>query len=447
MNPPTSPARLLLAIALAASAAPARASDWPNYRGPNHDGTSPETNLPTHWKDAKDDRSGDPKPELKDDKKDAKNTDTPKLLWAIPMGAGFSSIAVEGYRAYCFGDFDDKETVVALDANTGAISWKTPIDKTIYDGGGERNGPRSTPTLTDGKVYVLGAYAKLVCMDALDGRKLWSHDFLKDYNGSLPSKNWGSAASPLILGDLLYACTGAKGKSLTAFNKNTGDIVWQTQDDQPTHSSPVPATIHGIPQIIFLTKTGLVSITPDKGTVLWRFPFPFQTATASAPVVGGKNGDIVYCSAAYKVGAAACRIEKSANGLSAKPLWRKENQLQQHWSSSVHKDGFLYGLFKPDNLGPASLRCIDIETGAVKWLEKGFSWQGATILAGDTLYVQDSTGMLALVRATPEKFDEINRFRTVSGMTWTMPTISNGRLYARSTAQAACHELLPRQQD
>jgi outer membrane protein assembly factor BamB len=406
--------RRLLTLSLALVLTPIfLAADWPNYRGPAHDGTAPAATV---------------------------SSGAPKILWKIPMGAGFSSIAVAGERAYCFADVNDKETCLALDRATGKGLWATPIDKTIHDRSGG-NGPRSTPTVDGDRVYVLGAYAKLACMNAADGKILWSHDLLKEFNGSLPSRGWGSAASPLIQGEFLFACTGGSNQSLVAFNKTTGNVVWKTESDQPTHASPVPATIHEIPQIIFFTKKGLVAVTPDAGKVLWRFPFPFQTATAASPVVGGKEGDIVYCSAAYKVGAAACKVEKTPAGLSAKPLWRQENTLQQHWSSAVHKDGYLYGLYKPDRLGPESLRCIDIETGKIKWLQKGFSWRGGTTLLGDRLIVQNNNGDLAVVQAAPDAYKELSRTHAVDGQAWTMATIADTQIFARSTSQAACLDL------
>src|SRR6185369_803327 len=155
----------------------------------------------------------------------------------------------------------------------------------------------------------------------------------KEFGGTIIK--WKNAASPILDDGLIFVNAGGDGQALLAFDKTDGKVVWKAHDDKPTHSSPVPATIHGVRQIIFFTQKGLLSVLPKSGEVLWRYHYPYDTSTASAPVVWQ---DIVYCSAAYDVGAGACRVTKAGDKFTAQELWRKKGDLMNHWSSPVCKD-------------------------------------------------------------------------------------------------------------
>src|SRR5205823_3768961 len=148
------------------------------------------------------------------------------------------------------------------------------------------------------RVYALDSRMLLVCLDAETGKTVWSKDLVREHGARLIG--WQSAASPLIEGNLVFICGGGEGQALLGINKSNGAVVWKTESDQMTHATPVAATIHGVRQVIFYTQRGLVSVVPQTGRVLWRYPFRYNVSAAASPVVGG---DIVYCSAAYKVGA------------------------------------------------------------------------------------------------------------------------------------------------
>ncbi|MDQ3814940.1 MAG: PQQ-like beta-propeller repeat protein, partial [Armatimonadota bacterium] len=159
--------------------APALAADWPEFRGPEHDGRSPETILKA-WPD-----------------------EGPKVAWRNPIGAGFAAFSVSQGKAYCFVERNGKEAVVAWDAKTGKELWASTIDDSIRDRQGG-DGPRSTPAVDGDRVYILSTYLWLVCLNAADGKELWAHDLVREFGGrEIP---WGNAASPIIDGDLIFAC-------------------------------------------------------------------------------------------------------------------------------------------------------------------------------------------------------------------------------------------------
>ncbi len=408
---------LIAAITLVALARVATAADWPRYRGPNTDGIAETLTLD-------------------------KLVATP--VWKVPTGDSFGQIAVVGGKLFLMAERGTDEYCICLDAATGKEVWSTRIDKSIKDGNG--NGPRSTPAI-DGKfVYALGTYLKLFCMELDTGKVVWKHDLMAEDGGK--QLQWGSASSPLIIDDLVLVTGGGPGKGILAFKKDTGDLVWAKTNESYTYATPTLATIKGTLQAICFMRSGLVSVDPKTGTVLWTFAHtPAAMAIAASPVVGGKDGDMVYVSSGYNVGAAACQISKDGDKWTAKSLWRTPNQNMSLWSTPVYRDGYIYGLFNHNDAnGP--LACLDIATGKVKWSQKGFGSQGGLVLVGDKLLVVTPKGDLVLVAASSDAFKELGRVSNVlPAKEWTAPTLANGMVYVRNssvpggTDQIACLKL------
>jgi outer membrane protein assembly factor BamB len=323
-----------------------------------------------------------------------------------------------------------------LDANTGQEIWAAPLGIAKYDGSGNNgtpdnkggDGPRSTPSYDDGKVYTSSSRMVLNCLDAATGRQIWASDLIKEHAGL--NIHWENAASPLVEGGLVFAAGGGSGQSLLAFDKNDGHVVWSGQDEKMTYSTPVAATILGERQVIFFTQSGLVAVAPKTGAVLWRYPFAMKVATAISPVVWG---DTVYCSLAYGKGAGACKIAKTADGYTATQLWFKQN-LVNHWSTPVCAEGYLYGIYGQAKFGSAPLKCIELATGNERWSQDGFGPGGCTLVDGHVLVLSDA-GDLVLVKATPGAYTEVARSHVLAGKCWNAPSISNGRIYARSTRE------------
>jgi outer membrane protein assembly factor BamB len=403
-----------------------QAADWTQYLGPNQDGSSPEKIL-KKWP-----------------------ADGPRQLWKAPMNDGFSAISTGGGKAFTLVTREvegaNQEVCVALDANSGKEVWVTPLGIAKYDGGGNSgtpdngggDGPRSTPSYEGGKVYTYSSRLVLKCLDAGTGKEIWSSDLMKDHAGR--NIHWESAASPLIEGDLVFVAGGGAGEALLAFDKKDGHVVWKGQDDMMTQSTPVATTILGERQVIFYTQSGLVSVAPKTGAVLWRFPFKYKTAGAISPVV---SGEMVYCSAAYGVGSGVCKIVKSGDGYAASEVWSKPgNALANHWTTPVCADGFVYGIFGQAKYGSAPLECVELATGEVKWTKAGFGPGGCTLVDGHVLVLSDA-GDLVLVKATPEAYTEVSRSHVLAGKCWNHASVSNGRIYARSTKEGVCLDVSP----
>jgi outer membrane protein assembly factor BamB len=414
------------AAALLYQCAEVSGGDWPQFRGPAHDSITPEKIL-TAW----------PK-------------DGPRQLWKVPLTGGFSSITISGGKAFTLVkrtlEGADREVCVALDAANGKELWAVPIGVAKYDNGGNNgasdnnggDGPRSTPTIDDGRVYVLSSRLVLYCLYAGTGKEVWTKDLIGEHAGR--NISWQSAASPLIDGELIFLAGGGPGQSLLAFNKKDGKVVWKGEDELMTHSTPIAAEILGVRQVIFFTQRGLVSVAPQTGAVLWRQPFRYVTSTAMTPVVAG---DIVYCSAGYGVGSGAYKISRSGDIFGVKELWfQPANVFNNHWSTPVFKEGYLYGLFGFKDFGRCPMKCVELATGKVMWSQEGFG-PGGTILVDGRVLVLGDAGQLVLVEANAARYAEVARAQVISGKCWSTPTVSNGRIYARSTKEGVCLDVAP----
>jgi outer membrane protein assembly factor BamB len=369
------------------------------------------------------------------------------VAWKSAFGPGFSSFTVAGDRAYTLVSREiegaKREVCVAVAAATGAELWAAPLGVSKYDGGGDAgasdnkggDGPRSTPAVDGNRVYCLDSRLVLAALDAGSGKLLWSKDLVAEFGAKIIS--WQSAASPVLDGDLIFVCGGGETQALLAFNKKDGSVAWKGENEKPTHATPIVATVHGQRQVIFFTQSGLVSCATASGKVLWRHPHKFSVSTAASPVV---SGDIVYCSAGYGVGASAARIAKNGEEWTATELWRiKGDDIANHWSSPVVKDGYVYGMYGCKRYGVGPLKCFELATGKEMWAKEGFG-QGNLVLAGNQLLALSDSGELALIEAQSAAYKELGRTRVVEGKCWSTPVLSGGRVYVRSTKDGACLE-------
>ena len=381
------------------------AADWPGWLGPQRNGASSETQLLTAWPSA-----------------------GPKVLWQAKGGDGYSSVAVAEGKAITLVQRDGQELVVAFDAAKGDELWATPLAPAYKNDYG--NGPRSTPTLEAGKVYVQSVSGPLACLDVKDGSIVWKKDLLKEYGGK--NITWGLSASPLIEGDLVLAVPGGKDAGVAAFNKNTGALVWKLGSDKAAYASPVAVTVGKERQLIFFTAPGLVAAAPD-GKELWRVPWKtgFDCNICTPLVLGDK----LFVSSGEKVG---CGLFQLQPGAAPKALWRfkaKQSPMTNYWANAVHHDGHLYGIHGEfsDRL---DLRCVELATGKVKWSEDDFG-KASILLADGHLFITTKKGELVLARATPDRYEEKTRL-TPLGENRTVPTLANKRLYLRDREKVLC---------
>ena len=399
------------------------ADDWLQYNGNAGNRTSTETIGAITWSQAS----------------------PPTPIWEISTANGFSSFSVTDGKAFTLESRLHTgvmyEFCVAYDIADGVELWASPLVGTgSYDSGGATagggDGPRSTPTCDGERVYALDRDLNLYCFNDETGVEVWSKDIETDFGGR--NINWQNAASPLLEGELVIMGGGGLTQSFLAFNRTDGALVWSTNvDERMTHATPVAATIHGVRQIIFLARNALVAVSVATGDELWRFSLDYSTSTGASPVV---CGNYIYHSAGYGVGAGVCQINLNGSDFEAVQVWRKTGQLQNHWSTPVYYNGYIYGLYGHGAYATAALKCVELATGDEEWSEPNFG-QGNLMLVGDKLVVLSSAGDIAVVEATSTAYTEIARADMLDGKCWSSPILSNNRIYARSTTEGICFEL------
>ena len=380
---------------------------WTDFRGPKRDGKYEEVPVLTEW----------PAAGL-------------RPLWKQPIGGGYASFVVARGRAFTIEQRGSQEVVAAYDVPTGRQLWTNAWTAEFREAMGG-DGPRATPTWADGRVYALGATGELRVLDDTNGKVIWRTNILSDSDAR--NLDWGMAAAPLIVDDTVIVLPGGgNGKSIVGYDRTSGKRVWSALGDKQAYCSPMIVTLNGVRQLLVVSATRMMGVVPGDGKVLWEYPFPtYNGINAAQPLVIGDNR--VFISASYDAGAAMIELSGSGDRFSVREVWRN-NRMKNRFSGSVLRDGVIYGLDE------GILAAVDAETGALKWKGGRYGY-GQVLLAGDRLIVLTEDGDLALVRAIPERHEEITRFPVLEGKTWNVPAISGGYLLVRNLAEMAAFDL------
>jgi outer membrane protein assembly factor BamB len=393
---------------------PADPNPWPQWRGPKRDGLSTETGLLAEWP-----------------------LDGPPLAWkAKGCGRGFSSVAVSGGKVFTLGDGQGSSFVHAFDETTGQRLWTSPrLGKT----GGNYEGTKSSPTVDGGRVYVLGQFGDLLCLNAADGKEVWRKQLVNDFGGEFA--DWNYAESPLVDGPRLIVCPGGRRGLMLALNKDTGAPLWQTQgwNERVQYVSAVTSEIGGRRHYITMTQQTLGGVSADNGQVLWRAPRAGATAVIPSPVI---YNDIVFVTSGYNIGCNAFKVTAHGNRYNATQIYSNKEMINHH-GGVVLLDKYVYG-----HSDRGHWTCMDVTSGDVKWKNQGVG-KGAVAFADGHLYcrAEAGNGSVALVEASPERYREKGRFDPPdrSGAnSWAHPVIANRRLYLRDQDTLLAYDLRAR---
>ncbi len=407
---------VLLAVSTATAQTPT-AGDWPCYLGPDRNGISAETNINTDW--------------LKQ---------PPKLVYRVPLGAGFSSLCVVGERVYTQTSRDDREWVVACDAATGREVWSRPICPVFTDTQGQGAGPRATPTFVDGQLFCLFPGGDLACLNAADGQLLWNVNIVTAVKAEDRSKEtffWGLSQSPLVEGDRVIVCPGgSQNNSVIGVDRKTGQVVWAGGSDPPGYGTPILIKHSGVTQAVVVGGQSLMAFDPTSGKPLWRAPVGNKyNCNCATPLFVGER---LFYSAAYGTGATLIELTLKDDKWTPKPRWTNL-QLQNQMSTSIVLDGHIYGC--NGDLGATNLRCLDLLKGTVKWIERA-PGKCTLIAAAGHLIALSEDGTLRLIEANPAKYVEKGKIdRALTATAWTPPALSRGKLYLRDRAELFCVDI------
>jgi outer membrane protein assembly factor BamB len=379
---------------------------WPQFQGQRRDNISEDTGLIKCWSET-----------------------GPKLVWrASGIGYGFSTVSIVGGMIYTAGNIGGKTVITALDMS-GNILWQTKSGKAFN---GSYPGSRGTPTILDGKLYHLNDNGILVCLEAKTGKKIWSMNILKKFNGRNP--DWGLAESLLLDGDNIICCPGGEKIGVVAINKHTGKTVWACTGigDKPGYVSPIIVDYKGLRQFITLMSASAISVNADTGELLWRYdhPIPYG-ANISTPIY--INGHIIIFGT-FGFGATKLKLNVDGKNCTIDKVWNTAELDNEH-GGVVLVNGYLYG-HADGNHKWRHWACLELETGKTMYSVDGLpaGASGTLTYADGMLYLIGEPGNVALVPADPNNFNIVSQFQLPKegeGPAWAFPVVCGGRFYIR----------------
>jgi outer membrane protein assembly factor BamB len=346
-------------------------------------------------------------------------------LWSVNLGSSYSGPIVDENHVYVTESLDNqKEVVRALDRATGEQVWETAWEgamKVPFFAAANGSWIRATPVLDENRLYVGGMVDHLVCLNTENGKIVWQIDFPRDKG--TPKPDFGFASSPLVWKDAIYVQAGA---AVQKIDKLSGKVLWKSLDDGggmmgSAFSSPIVATLHGVPQLVVQTRTTLAGIDLDNGQVLWSREIPsFRGMNILTPLV---IGDSIFTSS-YQRKAWRLDIQREGESWNVTEAW--EIPKAAYMSTPVYFEGHVYL-----HLGNQRFVCIDFSDGAVKWTSEPFGKYSSLILSGDRIVALDQKGELLLIEATAEKFSLISRYTISDQETWAHLAASADEFFVR----------------
>jgi len=399
MNKVSSLALILVTVLFCVTA---RSADWPNFRGPDHNGISSEKGWLVKWP-----------------------ADGPKKLWKASIGLGYASITVAQGRAYATGNAGDVATLYCFDAETGSNLWKFSCANQIlndYSKPKGMGGTSGSPSIDGDWIYLMSGNGCLFALETQSGAIIWSNNLVEELG--LTKEHWGFTGSPLVQDNLLVLDVGGSG---TAVDKVTGKVVWTSDKAISGYSTPVPWSFNGTSAFAVLSVDTARGVETKSGKLIWSFPFKTQNNLNITDVIISNN--CLFVSAGYSHGGVMARLD----GTNATPVWTNQT-FANHINTSVLLDGYLYGVAGMVNSAgalAATLQCIEFATGVQKWSFAGLGG-GGLIVADHKVLMLSDTGELVVGDASPTPFAPISRARVLGEWCWTAPTLANGRIYCRN---------------
>ncbi|MBS3822096.1 MAG: PQQ-like beta-propeller repeat protein [Phycisphaerae bacterium] len=357
----------------------------------------------------------------------------PKLLWhAKGLGGGYATatVAADG-TVYTAGDTAGKLHLFAINSD-GERIWDVAIDNAWTKGPRDWHGARSTPTLDDGKVYVVSAYGKLGCYKAADGSELWTVSLPRTFGAKVP--NWGYAESPLIHGDLCIVAPGGRSAAIAALNKDSGETVWKSPPfGGAQYGSNTLAKVGDVEMVVNGMHNGLLAVNAANGELLWTNGFA-KGNTANCPTPVCSDG-YVFWAVGYGKGAVCVKVEPDGDGVKATEVYRTKEMVNHH-GGYVIDNGYVYG-----NHGGEYV-CLDLQTGRKQWQIKGPGKGSTTWADGMLILYGERGGKVQLVAATSDEPTTAGAFGVDgSGPSWAHPVVVNGKLYLRYGENLYCFQV------
>ena len=385
---------------------------WPQFRGPDRTGVSPETiSLPRQWPEG-----------------------GPKRLWSVDVGEGHAGAAVLNGRVYVL-DYDrdgSADVLRCMSLADGRDIWRYSYPVRIKRNHGMS---RTIPAVSEQFAVSLGPKCHVLCVDAISGERRWMIDLVREYGTRVPP--WYAGQCPLIEDGRVILAPGGDAALLVAVELGTGKVVWRTPNPngwKMTHSSIVPVTVGGRRVYVYCASGGIVGVDATDGTLLWQTAeWKISIATVPSPMRVGDGR--LFFSGGYGAGSLMAKLP-DASGQPPEPLFRlPPGQFGSAQQTPILYEGHIYGV-RPDG----QLVCLSPD-GEILWtsgVDTRFGL-GPYLIADGLIFVLEDHGELRLAEATPAGYNELARAKVLEGPdAWGPMAIVGGRLLARDLNRMVC---------
>jgi outer membrane protein assembly factor BamB len=385
-----------------------KAQNWPQWRGPNGDGTSSETSLPVKWDSVS------------------------NVVWKVPVpGNGYSSPVIWKDRLFITTALIEKQEKVLLcyDCKTGKLLWQKTVLKGPFEGKHDNNGYASGTPSTDGtRVYVSFLDGKDVLVAAFDfsGNKVW-----EQRPGTFASSH-GYSCSPVLFEDKVIINGDSQGDSfVAALSKTDGKIIWRVKHERPAHSfsTPIFRNMAGKMQMIFCGNKEIASYNPNDGSKYWFVTGPSEDY-CSSPVYNEKTG-LIYVSSAWPQRIiVAIKPDGSGDVTKSHLVWQSREGAY-YVPSPVTAGNYLF-----TTMTTGKVHCIDAATGKIVWVQDMGSQYPSPVLANGLVYMPNDNGVITIIKPG-EKLEFVSK-NSIGEKMFASPAISDGKIYLRGFQHLFC---------
>jgi outer membrane protein assembly factor BamB len=367
----------------------------------------------------------------------------PRQLWSRILGEGHSAVLVENGRLYTMyrqitrqPSVSHEEVVAALDATSGKTIWEfkypAPPNGIQFDQG---FGPHSTPLIVSNRLFAASSRSELFALDKTTGKRIWSHDFVKEFNAPLTGR--GYSGSPLLYNNTIIMTMGGPNQAVAAFDPASGKLLWKNGYFVWAPASPILIDVDKQPQLVVFGGDVVTGMDPANGRELWRHPHKTDWGLNISTPVWVADQHLLLVSSAYGVGTRALELRQSGGKTTVTEKWHSQ-RMRIHIGTIIRLGEHAYA--SSGDFGPAFISAIDLKNGNVTWQDRSFA-RAQLLYADGKVIVLDEDGMLGLATVSPQGLKVLAKATVLKHLAWTPPTLVGTTLYVRDRQTIAAFDL------
>ena len=407
---------LLTPVTIAGQAAPS----WTQWGGAGRDFMSDSKGLASTWP-----ASG------------------PKKLWSRSLGEGHSSVLIENGRLYTMyrqitrqPSVSHEEVVASLDAASGKTIWEfkypAPPNGIQFDQG---FGPHSTPLIVGNRLFAASSRSELFALDKTTGKRIWSHDFVKEFNAPLTAR--GYSGSPLLYNGTIIVTMGGPNQAVAAFDQASGKLLWKNGYFVWAPASPILIDVDKQPQLVVFGGDVVTGMDPANGRELWRHPHKTDWGLNISTPVWVADQHLLLVSSAYGVGTRALELRQTAGKTTVTEKWHSQ-RMRIHIGTIIRLGEHAYA--SSGDFGPAFISAFDLKSGTIAWQDRSFA-RAQLLYADGKVIVLDEDGVLGLATVSPQGLKVLAKASVLQHLAWTPPTLVGTTLYVRDRQTISAFDL------